>query len=522
MPAKRRAGASVRARVVIAVVVLLALALGVLTFLDISIQRQQILGRIDAELDDRWSELIELTENGVEPETGVPFETVEQLVRVALQRSDLSPNEGELGMVDGSIEWVAQPEASTRLEADPEFLSHIDPLTHGASVVRGSVTTNITNYEYLVIPIAISSSPDATAGAVIFAFDRSAELEIIASTMWWRLALVVGVFVLGVGVVWFLVGRLLRPIALVRATAEEITDTDLSRRIPVRGNDDLAALTATVNSMLDRLETAMSSQRDLLDDVGHELRTPLTVVRGHLELMDADDPTDTRATRDVVVDEIDRMNRLVTDLTLLAAASRPDFVTPESTHIGILVDDALEKSRSLGDRSWRLGAFVDGEAMLDPQRITQALLQLAANAVKYSEPGTSVTFGAVEDASSIRLSVRDEGRGIPADQLGTVLDRFARVHRGGERVEGAGLGLAIVRSIAEAHGGRVEISSALGMGSTFTLVLPRSTAPGPDATACEIEDQIGTAGGASGGTSSGAPGGTTGGTGPRPGQGGTA
>ncbi|GGA61892.1 two-component sensor histidine kinase [Pseudoclavibacter endophyticus] len=488
----RRAGASVRVRLVTAVVVLLALALGVLTFLDISLQRQQVISRIDTELDRRWNELIQLTATGVDPETGRAFETADQLVRVALQRTVPAPNEGELGIVDGAVAWTAQAEVPTRLEDDPEFLAHIAVLTSGSSVVRGSVTTNHTTYDYLIVPVAVSNEPTTTVGAVVYAFDRNAELEVVATAMWWRLLLATGVFVIGATVIWFLVGRLMRPIGLVRQTAEEITDTDLSRRIPVHGNDDLAQLTVTVNSMLDRLETAMSSQRNLLDDVGHELRTPLTVVRGHLELMDAGDPSDARATRDLVVDEIDRMNRLVNDLTLLAAASRPDFATLQPVHVGLLVDDALEKARSLGDRNWRLGGFVDTEAMLDAQRITQALLQLAANAVRYSESGTSVTFAAIEDGEHIRLSVRDEGRGIPSGELEGIFDRFARVRQAGDRIDGSGLGLAIVRSICDAHGGTVEVVSAIGMGSTFTLVLPRRAATGAEVTQRDIADELGT------------------------------
>src|SRR5699024_2917573 len=119
-------------------------------------------------------------------------------------------------------------------------------------------------------------------------------------------------------VAWVLAGRLLRPVRALREAAEQISDTDLSRRIPVTGTDDLSELTRTVNDMLARLETSFRSQRLLLDDAGHELRTPITIVRGHLEVMDPADPDDAAATRELALSELDRMHRLTDDLVLLA------------------------------------------------------------------------------------------------------------------------------------------------------------------------------------------------------------
>ena len=100
---------------------------------------------------------------------------------------------------------------------------------------------------------------------------------------------------------WLLVGRFLRPVAMLRDTARKISESDLSQRIDVVGRDDLAELTITVNAMLDRVENAMVSQRQLLDDVGHELRTPVTIVQGHLELMDAGDPADVNQAREIAL-----------------------------------------------------------------------------------------------------------------------------------------------------------------------------------------------------------------------------
>ena len=138
-------------------------------------------------------------------------------------------------------------------------------------------------------------------------------------------------------------GRLLAPLRTLRETADEINDSDLSQRLPETGNDDITALTRTFNRMLDRLEAAFVGQRQFLDDAGHELRTPLTVLRGHLELLDVGNPAEIAETRALLLDETDRMSRLVGELILLAKSDRPDFVTPRPVDLTGLTVDALPR-----------------------------------------------------------------------------------------------------------------------------------------------------------------------------------
>ena len=183
-------------------------------------------------------------------------------------------------------------------------------------------------------------------GLFVVAFDRSAEMSSLRSTFLTYSAVGLGALAVIAVVAWFVVGRLLRPIRLLRDTTRRITESDLSERITVTGKDDLSNLARTVNAMLDRLERAFGSQRELLDDVGHELRTPLTIVRGHLELLDADDPDDVRATQALALDELDRMQRLVDDLMTLATADRPDFVRLAPADVGRLTDDVHDKARA--------------------------------------------------------------------------------------------------------------------------------------------------------------------------------
>jgi len=227
--------------------------------------------------------------------------------------------------------------------------------------------------------------------------------------------------------------------------------------------------------MLDRLEEAFSTQRRFVDDASHELRTPITIVRGHLELM-GDDPDERREVVRLVTDELDRMARIVEDLLVLAQAQRPDFLRVEDVSLAELTSDIDAKVRALGDRDWRLDEIGEGIIRVDPQRITQAMVQLASNAVRHSSSGDTIVLGSslTDDGGrrTVRLWVRDFGPGIAPEDQERIFERFARAGSPRAHRPGAGLGLAIVRAIAEAHRGTVHLDSALGRGSTFTLILP--------------------------------------------------
>ena len=266
-------------------------------------------------------------------------------------------------------------------------------------------------------------------------------------------------------------GRLLAPLRTLRETAEEISETDLSRRLPVTGNDDITALTRTVNGMLERLDEAFAGQRRFLDDAGHELKTPLTVVRGHLELLDSGSPAEVAETRELLLEEVDRMSRLVGDLILLAKSDRPDFVTTRPADLSRLTEDLVAKARGLGDRDWRLDGLAEVKVVVDEQRITQAVLQLADNAVKHTGPGDVVAIGSSYDGSSARIWVRDTGPGVPPADRQRIFERFGR-STVPEGDEGFGLGLSIVGAIIDAHGGTVAVEDADPPGARFVITLP--------------------------------------------------
>ncbi|MFC7879342.1 sensor histidine kinase [Isoptericola sp. NPDC057391] len=483
-------GPTVRTRILTALLALTALALGFAGATAYLLTYEQVDDRIDADLTESADELRTLAASGVDPVTGDPFSSAEEVVVTAIQLDVPARHEGVIGLRTGQRPLVSQQAVEVHLQDDAEFVAAVTPLLDSDQVVLRTISTATTDYRALVAPVA--ALPEASGAvpassepaALVLAYDRVAEhAETQAVFRSYALVALAALVVTGV-VGWLLAGRLLRPIRMLARTAQQIGESDLSARIPESGNDDLTHLTRAFNGMLDRLEGSFESQRRLLDDVGHELRTPLTIVRGHLELMDTADPADAAETRVLALDELDRMHRLVDDLVTLATVGQPDFVRPSPVELGRLTDDVLDKARTLGDRTWLVDSRTDARTMADTQRLTQAWLQLAANAVKFSAPGSVVAIGSrtTPDGARVRLWVRDEGVGIAPDDLERIFDRFARGEHDGERREGSGLGLAIVAAIAEGHGGEVTVESAPGRGSTFAVVVPVLPVPdaGPD------------------------------------------
>lgn len=312
------------------------------------------------------------------------------------------------------------------------------------------------------------------AGAlVVVTFTDVAEQQLVETIETYAVVSVLSLLVV-VGVAALQSGRLLRPLRVLRRSAEEIGETDLSRRVPETGNDDITALTRTVNGMLARLERAFTTQRQFLDDAGHELRTPLTILRGHLELLQPAD-ADERETRDLLLDEVDRMSRLVADLLVLAKSDRPDFLAPGPVDVADLAASVHAKARGLGERRWTFDSPAGGGGAVveaDEQRLTQALLQLCDNAVKHTRAGDEVAVGYDAPAPDVvRLWVRDSGPGVPAADRQRIFERFGRsaVAPGDD---GFGLGLSIVAAIVHAHGGTIGVEDAEPRGARFVLTLP--------------------------------------------------
>ena len=396
------------------------------------------------------------------------YGTVDALLSRYLIDNRPDSYEAFFSVVDGRPDGRSRDLPNGRLDQQTAFVAQIADTPTATS---GWADSSAGRVRYISIPVTVQG--DDRAGRFVVVEYR----DVIAEPLTSAVRVFAGAAGLALlcagGLGWLIAGRVLAPIRTVTEAAASISESDLRQRIPVRGRDDVAALAETFNRMLDRLDAAFVGQRQFLDDAGHELRTPLTILRSHLELLN-DDTAPSATNRALVLDEIARMNRIIEDLLLLAKAERPDFITLGTIEVADLTAEAMAKARLLADRTWGLDALADVSFRADRQRLTQALLQLAANAVTHTQPGDRVTFGSEfsqePGGPRVRLWVADTGPGVPPGARDSIFDRFAR-GSGTQHRDGAGLGLAIVRSIARAHGGDVRLQDR-GTGACFVLDLP--------------------------------------------------
>lgn len=454
-PARR--GLSVRTRITAAVALLVTTALagaGVIVYL---IEARSIVADTQREVEQELDEFVALQATG-------DFASIPELLEGFLLRNVPDDDELLVGWVgDGPIARFPGDD----LVDDPAFRSAAAPLvTAGGTAYldtdRGEV--RITSQ-----PVRRGGETGALLVVTYLAEDRD---ELLRTMRTYTIVAVLSA-VLVTGTAAWQSGRLLRPLRTLRVGADAIGASDLGRRLPETGNDDITALTRTINGMLDRLERAFAGQRQFLDDAGHELRTPLTVLRGHLELLDVSSPAEVAETRDLLLDEVDRMARLVGDLILLAKSDRPDFLAPGSTDVAALLEAVVTKARALGERDWVLETSpgLPDDLVLDAQRITQALLALADNAVKHTAAGGRIAIGAGLDGPLLRCWVQDDGAGVAHEDRERIFGRFGRaVVPDGD--EGFGLALSIVAAIAQAHGGTSYVDPHTRGGARFVLEVP--------------------------------------------------
>ncbi len=298
-------------------------------------------------------------------------------------------------------------------------------------------------------------------------------------------------FVLSIGGAYLLARAAMRPVEAVTSTARTMGEGDLARRLPVvNARDEIGRLAITINALLARLEVAfvrreeaLARQQSFVADASHELRTPLTSISGHARMLDEwaleGDEATTRRSVVAIRREAGRMRGLVESLLALTHGDEGAPMEVGRYDLGAVAGEAIETARDNADGRVSIEfAPPNGEvaATFDRERILQVASIFLDNAIKYTPDGGSVTVGVGERDGRAELAVSDTGVGIPEDQLPLVFERFHRTDDARAK-EGSGLGLSIARQIAEAHGGTIQASSKVGVGSEFVLVLPERRQP---------------------------------------------
>jgi signal transduction histidine kinase len=359
--------------------------------------------------------------------------------------------------------------------------------------VEGRTDLDGTRGEVHFIVLPVTGAGNAIGGVLAAAPIGAPAPPLFDAASFVRSMLVVSplivLFALGLG--YWLAGRALAPVQGLMDEVEAITDgRSLHRRLAVPLTaDEVARLASTLNRMLARLEQSFGSLHRFTADASHELKTPLMVLRAGVEraLTDPRTPSEVLQTLDETLEQINWMTEMVESLLTLARADEGRApLTLEEHDLRPVVADVAETAEMLGEQH---GVHVTSEMpgtpvtiAVDPHRIREMLLNLVTNAIKYTPSGGTVGLELREGDGTVSLAVRDTGIGIAPGDLPHIFDRFWRADparsRTGDR-PGVGLGLAITKWIAEAHGGAINVQSRPGRGTTFTVLLPRSPATVP-------------------------------------------
>jgi two-component system OmpR family sensor kinase len=393
---------------------------------------------------------------------------------------------------DGQVvqNWGATPQAQGHLVSGLLSAANqnraLSVYTQSASVKDQSNQTHSGDYLFVVAPV---TRRDEFLGFLILGSPSplTDQLRRLALTLLFgSLGMLALAFFAGL---WF-ADRAMRPVRSITQTAQEISESDLNRRLNLGGRDELAQLAGTFDSMLSRLQRAFERQRQFVADASHELRTPLTIINLEVGRVLSGNrrPAELHHALEVVDLESTRMTRLVNDLMTLARMdSGQTILQKEELDLSDVALDAYERMQPLAERrniALHVGDMPELPVEGDRQYLVQMVSNLIENAIKYSQPGGMVSVETEEAASAPSpaavVKVSDTGPGIPAEHLPHLFERFYRVDASRERdaqedsdsPTGTGLGLSIVSWIVRGHNGHISVDSEPGKGTTFEVTLP--------------------------------------------------
>jgi signal transduction histidine kinase len=419
-----------------------------------------LIDQIDNTLAQTANELIAITQTTSLGGVDVSVQDLDLATNVYIQFWERS---GVLRFALPNMRWLNEP---------------LDPLGQQAAepVYRETQVKNV-HLRVLSVPLSIGNRPVGT-------FQLAASLAIVDTTQKNLLIILIIGTLASMGIAAMLVSittnHSLAPLGSVTETALQITRAgDLSQRIPYEGpsEDEVGQLINAFNQTLSRLENLFNAQRRFIADVGHELRTPLTVIKGNVGLMRKLECGDDESL-DSIDAEVDRLTRMVGDLLLLARAESGKLpLDHQQVELDTLLLEVLQQTQVLASDQLdlRLGEIDQVLVCGDRDRLKQVFLNIISNAIKYTQKGGEVIAGIGKVDDQARVTISDNGPGIPAEDIPHIFERFYRTEKSRTRSKdgkGFGLGLSIAYWIVRHHGGHIEVDSKEGEGTRFNVLLP--------------------------------------------------
>ena len=401
---------------------------------------------------------------------------------------------GEMGIPPGVVNisngiyyqvWSASNQLVAYSESATDFTSALDPNALNASEpIFQNVLIQETPLRVLTIPLEVENVHSGWLQVGYLQTELRYTQHILQIVF--IISALFAIVVAGI-VGWLVTAQALEPLETMAQVATQITGTDdLSQRIPLapNHNDEIGEVVLTFNQTLVRLERLFTAQRRFLADVSHELRTPLTVIKGNVGLMRMMKELDEESLTSIE-SEVDRLTRLVGDLLMMAQAETGRLpLMFEPVELDELVFEVFEQMKVLsGGR--HLIQIEDIRPVLvtgDRDRLKQVLLNLGSNAIKFTGEGGRISLNLSVSGNWVEVDVTDQGPGIPKDELRYIFERFYRGDKSRTRTRsdsGFGLGLPIAYWIVRNHGGRIDVESTEGVGTTFSVWLPISQADVP-------------------------------------------
>lgn len=455
---------SIRLRVALVFALALAVAFALGGWLFVSQLSAAMLRSTDAALAARLSQAGRYTEDDGNPRSAVvargrpaPGEYVVQIVSPSGQVTHASPDAGNVPLLSAAQLRHARNGGLTLTQnryGEPTRITAA-PLPEGNGAVA-------------IAAVSLESS-EATLHQIIVALIAGGTVFVIAA---------------GFGAYW-LARAALAPVERLRREVAALSERDTGSTVRVPGtHDEIAALAGTMNDLLVRLRGALARQRAFTADASHELRTPFAVLRGELELAGRPGRSRTELSAAVAsaAEEADRLTRITDDLLLLARGDEATLnISRARTDVALLLARSAERAQARAGAAGvtcRVNVPAGLTAMVDSGRIRQAVDNLVDNALRFAPRGTEVDLFAEMSGQTLVIEIRDRGPGFPPSFLPHAFERFARPDLGRARdAGGAGLGLSIVQTIAQAHGGRAVAGNRDGGGAAVRLEIPSPPEP---------------------------------------------